>query len=56
LESPVRNRCADPWTRLVLTQVLQDIQRMAKAAQDLCDRTKAAGAFMPGCPVKTPVQ
>ena len=41
---------------LPLTQVLQDIQRMTKAAQELCDRTKAAGAFMPGCPVKTPAR
>jgi Metallo-beta-lactamase superfamily len=41
---------------LPLPQVLQDIQRMTKAAQDLCNRTRAAGAFMPGCPVKTPAQ
>jgi len=41
---------------LPLPQVLQDIQRMTKAAQELCDRTKAAGAFMPGCPVKTPAR
>jgi glyoxylase-like metal-dependent hydrolase (beta-lactamase superfamily II) len=41
---------------LPLTQVLQDIQRMTKAAQELCDRIKAAGAFMPGCPVKTPAR
>jgi len=41
---------------LPLAQVLQDIQRMTKATQELCDRTKAAGAFMPGCPVKTPAQ
>jgi hypothetical protein len=34
---------------LPLPQVLQDIQRMTKAAQDLCNRTRAAGAFMPGC-------
>ena len=39
-----------------LPQVLQDIERMTKAAQALCDRTKAAGAFMPGCPVKTPAR
>jgi len=39
---------------LPLTQVLQDIQRMTKAAQELCDRTKAVGVFTPGCPVKTP--
>ena len=37
---------------LPLSQVLQDIQRMTKTAQDLCDRLKAAGAFTPGCPVK----
>jgi hypothetical protein len=41
---------------LPLPQVLQDIQRMTKAAQELCDRTKAAEAFMPGCPVKTPAR
>jgi hypothetical protein len=41
---------------LPLSQVLQDIQRMTKAAQELCDRTRAAGAFMPGCPVKTPAR
>ena len=39
---------------LPLTQVLQDIQRMTKAAQELCDRTKKVGVFTPGCPVKTP--
>jgi glyoxylase-like metal-dependent hydrolase (beta-lactamase superfamily II) len=39
-----------------LPQVLQDIQRMTKAAQELCDRTRAAGAYMPGCPVKTPAR
>jgi len=39
---------------LPLTQVLQDIQRMTKAAQELCDRTKTVGVFTPGCPVKTP--
>jgi glyoxylase-like metal-dependent hydrolase (beta-lactamase superfamily II) len=38
---------------LPLTQVLQDIQRMTKAAQELCDRTKTVGVFTPGCPVKT---
>ena len=39
-----------------LAQVLQDIERMTKAAQALCDRTKAAGALMPGCPVKMPAR
>jgi glyoxylase-like metal-dependent hydrolase (beta-lactamase superfamily II) len=38
---------------LPLTQVLQDIQRMTKAAQELCDRTRTIGVFTPGCPVKT---
>ena len=37
-----------------LAQVMQDIQRMTKAAEDVCSRTQSAGAFMPGCPVKTP--
>jgi hypothetical protein len=33
---------------------MQDIERMTKAAEDVCSRTQAAGVFMPGCPVKTP--
>jgi hypothetical protein len=37
-----------------LTQVMQDIQRMTKAAEDVCARTQTAGVFMPGCPVKAP--
>ncbi len=37
---------------LPLPQVLQDIERMTKAARDLCDRIKAVGVFTPGCPVK----
>jgi hypothetical protein len=36
-----------------ITQALQDIQRMTKAAEDVCSRTQSAGVFMPGCPVKT---
>ena len=39
---------------LPLAQVLQDIRRMTKATEDLCARMKTAGAFTPGCPVKTP--
>jgi len=39
---------------LPMTQVFQDIQRMTKAAEDLCARTQTAGVFMPGCPVKAP--
>jgi hypothetical protein len=39
---------------LPMTQVPEDIQRMTKAAQELCDRTKAVGALMPGCAVKSP--
>jgi glyoxylase-like metal-dependent hydrolase (beta-lactamase superfamily II) len=36
-----------------MTQVLQDIRRMTKAAEDLCARTQSVGVFAPGCPVKT---
>jgi hypothetical protein len=39
---------------LPLAQVLQDAQRMTKAAENLCARTQSAGVFTPGCPVKTP--
>jgi hypothetical protein len=39
-----------------MTQVLQDIRRMTKAAEDLCARTQSAGVFTPGCPVKTPAK
>jgi hypothetical protein len=39
---------------LPMAQVLQDIQRMTKAAEDACSRTQAVGVFMPGCPVKAP--
>ena len=39
---------------LPIAQVLQDIQRMTKAAEDVCSRTQASGVFMPGCPVKPP--
>ena len=41
---------------LPMTQVLQDIQRMTKAAADLCARTQSVGVFAPGCPVKTPAR
>ena len=37
-----------------LAQVMQDIERMTKAAEDVCSRTQSAGVFMPGCPVKIP--
>ena len=36
-----------------ITQALQDIERMTKAAEAVCTRTQAAGVFTPGCPVKT---
>jgi hypothetical protein len=39
---------------LPLAQVMQDIERMTNAAQDVCTRTQTVGVFMPGCPVKTP--
>jgi glyoxylase-like metal-dependent hydrolase (beta-lactamase superfamily II) len=39
-----------------MTQVLQDIRRMTKAAEDVCARAQSAGVFTPGCPVKTPSQ
>jgi Metallo-beta-lactamase superfamily len=39
---------------LPLAQVMQDIERMTNAAQDVCTRTETVGVFMPGCPVKTP--
>ena len=39
-----------------MAQVLQDIRRMTKAAEDLCARTQSAGVFAPGCPVKTPAR
>ncbi len=39
---------------LPMTQVLQDIERQTKAAEDLCARMRSAGVFGPGCPVKTP--
>jgi hypothetical protein len=35
-----------------IAQAMQDIQRMTKAAEDVCTRTRAAGVFTPGCPVK----
>jgi hypothetical protein len=37
-----------------IAQAMQDIQRMTKAAEDVCTRTQAAGVFTPGCPVKAP--
>ena len=39
-----------------MTQVFEDIRRMTKAAEDLCARTRLAGVFTPGCPVKTPAK
>jgi hypothetical protein len=36
-----------------IAQVMQDIERMTKAAEAVCTRTQAAGVFTPGCPVKT---
>jgi glyoxylase-like metal-dependent hydrolase (beta-lactamase superfamily II) len=39
-----------------MAQVLQEIRRMTKAAEDLCARTQSAGVFAPGCPVKTPAR
>jgi hypothetical protein len=39
---------------LPIADVLKDIERQTKAAEDLCARTAAAGVFPPGCPVKTP--
>jgi hypothetical protein len=39
---------------LPLPDVLKDIERQTKAANELCQRTAAAGVFPPGCPVKTP--
>jgi hypothetical protein len=39
---------------LPIAQVLQDIQRMTKAAEDVCARVQTVGVFTPGCPVKTP--
>jgi glyoxylase-like metal-dependent hydrolase (beta-lactamase superfamily II) len=39
-----------------MAQVLQDIRRMTKAAEDLCARTQSVGVFAPGCPVKTPAR
>jgi hypothetical protein len=37
-----------------IEQVMQDIERMTKAAQDVCSRVQAIGVFTPGCPVKSP--
>jgi len=37
-----------------IAQAMQDIQRMTKAAEDVCIRTQSAGVFTPGCPVKAP--
>jgi len=39
---------------LPLADVLRDIERQTKAADELCRRTAAAGVFPPGCPVKVP--
>ena len=39
---------------LPLAQVMQDIARQTKAAEDLCARMQSVGVFGPGCPVKTP--
>jgi len=39
---------------LPMTDVLRDIERQTKAADELCRRTAAAGVFPPGCPVKVP--
>jgi hypothetical protein len=39
---------------LPIAQVMQDIERQTKAAQDLCVRMQSVGVFGPGCPVKTP--
>jgi glyoxylase-like metal-dependent hydrolase (beta-lactamase superfamily II) len=39
---------------LPIMQVMQDIERQTKAAQDLCARMQSVGVFGPGCPVKTP--
>jgi hypothetical protein len=39
---------------LPLAQVLLDVQRMTKAAENLCARRQSAGVFSQGCPVKTP--
>ena len=39
---------------LPIAQALQDIQRMTKAAEDVCARVRTVGVFTPGCPVKTP--
>jgi len=39
---------------LPIGQVLQDIQRMTKAAEAICARTQSAGVFSAGCPVKVP--
>jgi hypothetical protein len=35
-----------------IAQAMQDIQRMTKAAEDVCTRARAAGIYTPGCPVK----
>ena len=37
---------------LPIAQVMQDIERQTKAAEDLCARMQSVGVFGPGCPVK----
>jgi len=39
---------------LPIAQVMQDIERQTKAAEDLCARIQSVGVFGPGCPVKKP--
>jgi len=39
---------------LPMPDVLKDIERQTKAADELCRRVAAAGVFPPGCPVKAP--
>jgi glyoxylase-like metal-dependent hydrolase (beta-lactamase superfamily II) len=39
---------------LPIADVLKDIQRQTKAAEDLCARMASAGSYPAGCPVKAP--
>ncbi|HVZ22194.1 MAG TPA: MBL fold metallo-hydrolase [Vicinamibacterales bacterium] len=39
---------------LPIAEVMQDIARQTKAAEELCARMQSAGVFGPGCPVKAP--
>jgi glyoxylase-like metal-dependent hydrolase (beta-lactamase superfamily II) len=39
---------------LPIADVLKDIQRQTKAAEDLCARMASAGTYPAGCPVKAP--